>query len=107
MNEEFVVLFVSVENIENALQISRVLVSEKLCACSTIIQNTTSIYEWEGKIDERGENLIVIKTTKEKLDNLIPRINELHPDQIPEIIALPIINGLPEYLQWVKTVTHI
>lgn len=105
MNEEIVVLFVSIEHYENALQISRIVVHEKLCACSSIIQNVTSIFEWNNKIDERNEHLIVMKTSKDKIKNLTSRIKELHPDQVPEILVIPTIDGLPEYLQWVLSTT--
>lgn len=107
MHEEIVVLFVSIEHYENALQISRIVVHEKLCACSSIIQNVSTIFEWNNKIDERNENLIVMKTSKDKVKNLIPRIKELHPDQVPEIIVLPVVDGLPAYLQWVLSITSV
>lgn len=106
MNEEIVVLFVSIEQYENALQMSRVVVNEKLCACASIIQNVTSIFEWNNKNDERNENLIVMKTSKDKVKNLISRIKELHPDQVPEIIVLPVVDGSQEYLKWVLATTR-
>lgn len=106
MNEEIVVLFVSIDNYVSALHISRIITNEKLCACSTILQNTTSVYEWKNKIEERSENLMIIKTTKNQIQQLILRIKELHPDEVPEIIAIPVIDGLPEYFSWLKSVVQ-
>ncbi|MGQ9819302.1 MAG: divalent-cation tolerance protein CutA [Candidatus Kapaibacteriales bacterium] len=106
MNEEIVVLFVTIDDYEKALQISRIVVHEKLCACSSILQNITSIFEWDNKINERNENLIVLKTSKDRYKNLISRVKELHPDKVPEIIVLPVIDGFSEYMSWVLSVTN-
>lgn len=105
METEFIVVFSTVENFFNAHQISKILVAEKLAACCSIIQNITSVFEWEGKVEERKENLLIIKTTREKFESLKTRVKELHTDEVPEIIALNIQDGLPEYLDWIAEVT--
>lgn len=106
MTTKFNVILVSVEHYENALQISRVLIHEKLAACCSIVQNATSIFEWDGKFTERNESLIIIKTITDHIDALFKRIKELHPDSVPEVISLPIEQGLPEYLKWVEESTQ-
>lgn len=106
MATKFNITLVSVEHYENALQISRVLIHEKLAACCSILQNATSIFEWEGKFTERNESIIIIKTTTDHIEALFMRIKELHPDSVPEIISVPIEKGLPEYLKWVEESTR-
>ncbi len=105
MESNFIVVFVAIEHFQNAVQIARILINEKLAGCCSILQNVTSFFEWENKLDERIENLMVIKTRKELFDELSSRIKELHPDRVPEIIALPISEGLPDYLNWLSDVT--
>ncbi len=102
MESEFIIVFSTLENYLNAHQIAKILITEKLAACCSIFQNVFSVFEWEGKVDERQENLIVIKTLKEKFEPLKNRLKELHPDKVPEIISVEIQNGLPEYLNWLK-----
>lgn len=106
MATKFNIIIVSIEHYENALQISRVLIHEKLAACCSILQNATSIFEWDGKFTERNESIIFIKTTKDHIDELFMRVKELHPDSVPEIISIPIEKGLPEYLKWIEETTH-
>ncbi|MCX7909339.1 MAG: divalent-cation tolerance protein CutA [Ignavibacteria bacterium] len=105
METEFIVVLTTVENFLNAHQISKILVTERLAACCTIIQNATSFFEWEGKIEERKENVVLIKTTKNKFEALKKRIKELHTDEVPEIISLKVDDGLKSYLDWVVAST--
>lgn len=105
MKTDFILVLATVENFINAHQISKILVTEKLAACCTIIPNSTSVYEWDDKIEERKENLVLIKTVKDKIEQLKSRIKELHSDKVPEIISFKIEDGLEEYLNWVREVT--
>ncbi|MCX7880027.1 MAG: divalent-cation tolerance protein CutA [Ignavibacteria bacterium] len=105
MESNYIVVFSTVENYLNGYQIAKVLVTERLAACCTILQNAISIYEWEGKIDERKEFVLMIKTTQNKFEELKHRIKELHTDKVPEILAIPIVQGLEEYLDWVSQIT--
>lgn len=105
MSMEFILVITTIDDYLKAHQISKVLVTEKLAACCTILQTATSLYEWEGKLEERMENVILIKTTQEKFSQLKNRICELHTDKVPEIISLKIDSGLEEYLNWVREAT--
>lgn len=78
------------------------LVEKHLAACVNIISQLTSIYRWQGKIEEGSEQLLVIKTTEEQFEALAKAIKALHPYQVPEIIALPIQTGWPDYLKWLS-----
>jgi len=79
------------------------LISEKLAACVNIIAGMTSIYEWQGKIETSQEHLLLIKSHTNKYDTIEATIKTIHPYELPEIIAVPIERGLPEYLQWINT----
>jgi periplasmic divalent cation tolerance protein len=106
METEFILVLTTVENFLTAHQISKVLITEKLAACCTIVQSARSIYEWEGKVEERSENVIIIKTTKNKFEALKSRIKELHSDKLPEIVSIKIEDGLKEYLDWIAEIVN-
>jgi periplasmic divalent cation tolerance protein len=77
-----------------------------LAACVNVLPAMTSIYPWKGKIESGTEHLLVIKTTRNVLPRLQSAIREHHPYELPEIIALPIVAGLPEYLRWIDSCTR-
>lgn len=87
---------------ETAHSLAKALVSEQLAACVNILPHLTSIYTWEGKLENSAESLLLIKTEKSIYPRLEERLKKLHPYEVPEIIALPIERGLPEYLHWVS-----
>jgi len=82
--------------------IAEILVNEKLAACINIIPEVQSVFRWKDKVDNAPENILIIKTTLNLYDILERRIKELHPYELPEIIAVPIEKGLTEYLNWVS-----
>lgn len=83
-------------------QIAQVLLDQRLAACVSLLPGLVSHYRWEGRIQQDQEVLLLIKTRAELLaEQLIPRIRELHPYQVPEIISLPITGGYPAYLAWI------
>lgn len=97
----YTLLFSTTNSMENAKKIAKILVDERLAACVNIVPYIKSFYRWEGKTVEDDEILLIIKTKNEIKDKVIKRIKELHIYQIPEIIALDITAGLPEYLKWI------
>ncbi len=106
MNPQYVVVFVTVPSREVGLQIARELVERSLAACANVIGPATSIYRWEGAIQQEEEAMILIKTRADLFqDRLVPTILALHPYELPEIIALPIQMGLPAYLTWIDEST--
>ncbi len=90
---------------ETAAKIARTLVEEKLAACVNRLPGVLSTYRWQGEIHEDTEVLLVIKTTRERFDALRARLVDLHPFEVPELVALKIVDGLPAYLDWLSAET--
>jgi periplasmic divalent cation tolerance protein len=86
------------EEVANAIALA--LVEEKLAACVNILPRVQSVYGWQGAVESASEIPLLIKTTAACYGALESRIGELHPYDIPEIIAVPITRGLPAYLNW-------
>jgi periplasmic divalent cation tolerance protein len=89
-----------------ALEIARKLVNEGLAACVNRLAPVTSIYRWAGRTCEESEQLLMIKTTMASYEALEVRLKALHPYEIPEIIALPVVAGSSQYLDWLAQATH-
>ena len=86
-------------------RLGRVLVEGRLAACVNVIPGLTSLYRWEGKVCRNAEALLVIKTRRRRLPELIARVKEMHPYTVPEIIALPLSGGSAAFLSWVRDST--
>jgi len=86
---------------DKAAEIARVLVEEQLAACVNIVPAVRSIFRWQGQVSDDAETLGIIKTTRERFEALRARLVELHPYEVPELIALPIETGHAPYLDWV------
>ncbi len=89
-----------------ARQLSRQLVETRLAACVNILSPCTSIYRWQGKLQEDSETPLLIKSTADRYPALENFLREHHPYELPEIIALPVVQGLPGYLDWVRAETR-
>lgn len=85
-----------------AAQLARALVEEGLAACVNRLPGVVSNFRWEGRLDEAQETLLIIKSTEARLPALTARIRELHPYELPEVIAVPVMGGLDDYLEWVR-----
>jgi len=101
---DFRLVFVACEMYDNAIQIARILVTEKLAACCSVTNNTTSVFGWHGAIHERRETIIMIKTSADQLNQMESRIKELHTDEVPEIISITLESCSHSYLEWMKQV---
>jgi periplasmic divalent cation tolerance protein len=86
-----------------AENIARQLVKDKLAACVNILPGVTSIYCWREQIESAQEHLLLIKANKTTFPAIAAAITKQHPYELPEIIAVPIENGLPEYLNWIDS----
>jgi periplasmic divalent cation tolerance protein len=90
---------------ETAAKIAHALVEERLAACVNRVPGIQSTYRWQGEIHDEAEVLLVIKTTRERFAAMQSRLTELHPYEVPELIAVEIADGLPAYLDWLSTET--
>jgi len=86
---------------ETARKISNQLVAEKLAACANILPSVESIYRWKEKIESGNETLVFFKLSEDGQSAFQEKLRSLHPYEVPEIIFVPVSNGLPEYLGWV------
>ncbi len=83
-------------------EIAKRIVEERLAACVNVVKGVKSFYWWEGRVNEDDEELLVVKTRADAVDSLIRRVKEIHPYSVPEIIALDIVEGNRDYLEWVR-----
>lgn len=102
---EYFIFYVTVPNLEEGKKIGKSLVENKLAACVNIVDKVHSIYEWQGKIEEDTEFLLIIKTTSELSDRVIDKIEEIHSYDVPECIGFKIERGSKPYLDWIGHVT--
>jgi periplasmic divalent cation tolerance protein len=98
--KERVVALTTVAGAEDAERIARTVVERGLAACVNVLPQVVSIYRWRGKVEREEERLLVIKTTSDRFEALRQAIVELHPYEVPELLALPIVAGHPAYLDW-------
>ena len=97
---EFIVVYVTVGSSDEADRFARALVEERLAACVNRLGPAHSIYRWQGQVEQSEEELLIIKTRKGLFHRLKKRVEELHSYSVPEIIALPIVEGSEVYLKW-------
>ena len=90
---------------ETGREVAAQLVRERLAACGNVLEGVTSIFWWEGDVQDEPEALVVLKTTREHVGKLTERVRALHPYDVPEVLALPVEEGLGEYMDWVRDET--
>lgn len=91
----------------SAQNAAEVTVTERLAACVNILPESASVYRWEGEVVKEREVPAIFKTTSDRYSALETRLRTLHPAKVPEILALPVWSGLPDYLQWMAESTRI
>lgn len=99
------ILYCTCADSETAERIAALLVEQRLAACVTLLPGARSFYHWEGRLCQDAEILLMIKTTQTRLAELETRLREAHPYEVPELIALPVVGGLTDYLEWIETCT--
>ena len=105
MDTKYIVVFITVDSPETTQKITDKLLTERKAACVNIIPKVESHYWWQGKIESANELLLIVKTRAALLDDLITLVKQNHPYTVPEILALPIIGGNEDYLNWVEKET--
>lgn len=105
MTLEVRVVLMTAPDAEAARALGRHLVEERLAACANVLPGLTSVFRWEGAVEEEAEALVILKTTASRVDELVRRAAELHPYDVPEVLALPVLGGHAPYLDWVLAQT--
>lgn len=103
---EIVIALSTAPDAATAERIARALVDEGLIACANLVPGLTSVYRWEGQVHADPEVLLLIKTRRENVPRLKERLPELHPYQVPELVVVPVEDGLAPYCRWVMDETR-
>jgi periplasmic divalent cation tolerance protein len=101
----YIVVLITCPGAEESERIASALLKERLAACANIIPSITSFFWWTGKIRRADESLLIVKTKKSSLRQLVRTVKKMHQYENPEIIALPIIGGSKEYTKWIEEET--
>lgn len=101
-----IVVLVTTSSEEEAIALGRTLIEQRLVACVNVLPKVQSIFQWEGKISEEEEYLMILKTRMPLFKALETTITAQHSYEVPEIIALPVVEGAPSYLSWVHDMTR-
>lgn len=102
---EFCVVFITFPDRKIAMKVADALVSEKLCACAGLSEGLTSIFTWKGQKEIADEILMIAKTHSGLLERAEALVRSMHPYEVFEFIALPVLYGNQQYLDWIKEVT--
>jgi periplasmic divalent cation tolerance protein len=103
---ETVVVFSTAPSADEAERIARALLESRLVACASLVPGVTSLYRWQGAVQRDAEVLMVMKTRRGRVAELLRRLPALHPYEVPEAVVLPIEAGLPAYCRWVMQETE-
>ncbi len=102
MTEKVILAFSSCPNATVAQQLAEAVVTEKLATCVNRVTGISSTYLWDGRLQDDSEVLLIMKTVESRLAALTARVIELHPYELPEVVAVEASGGNEEYLQWVR-----
>lgn len=105
MSAQQIIVLITVPSKDVGLKIARILVENGLAACVNLLPGIRSVYRWEGSIAEDEELLLIVKTKQSLFETLSDTVTQNHPYDVPEVIALPIVTGLKEYLSWMDEET--
>ena len=102
MTEQVILAFTTCPDETSGQHIAAALVQERLAACVNRVSGLRSTYFWDGRLQDEAEILLIIKTTAARLEPLRMRLGTLHPYELPELLAIPVIGGNERYLDWVR-----
>jgi periplasmic divalent cation tolerance protein len=95
-----IVVFSTCDSEEQAGRIARALLDQRLAACVNILPGVRSIYRWKDQIEDAAEWMLIIKTRRELMDKLRLAVGRIHTYEVPELLAVPVVDGSEEYLAW-------
>lgn len=99
-------IYITTEDKQEAQRIGARLIEDRLAACVNIIDGMTSMFWWEGEVQQENETVLIAKTSEDQVDALSKRVNELHSYDCACVVALPMEKGNPEFLQWITDEVH-
>jgi periplasmic divalent cation tolerance protein len=102
---EYVLVLTTLPVNSDAEAFAFALIDDRLAACVNVAGEMTSVFRWGGRVERERERQLIIKTTGARLPALMDRLRERHPYEVPEILAIPVVDGSAAYLQWVSEVT--
>lgn len=105
MNDEPIVICITCGTPEEAERVADTLVRRKLAACGNILSEITSIFRWKQAIEHEQETLLIVKSRRSLFSRIVEQVKVVHSYETPEIIALPVIDGSPDYLTWLTEET--
>ena len=100
-----VMIYVTASGAEEAKSIGRALVEARLAACANVIPAIDAIYRWQGKVEECREAVLILKTTEDKVPTVVAQVRALHSYACPCVVALPIVGGHKDFLDWIAAET--
>ena len=100
--DQFSIVLITCPDLENAESIAGMLVEKHLAACVNIVPGVISLYRWKDQLEKSQEFLLIAKTSKKQFSNLANAVKAKHPYELPEIINVPLSDGLPDYLSWIQ-----
>jgi periplasmic divalent cation tolerance protein len=103
LEKDYTIILVTTANREEAEKISKALLNERLIACANIIGPISSLFWWHEKIESAQEYVLLMKSRLDLFDKILERVKALHSYEVPEIIAIPIIQGFRPYLEWLNS----
>lgn len=101
-NRENVVIFITTGTDEEAHKVAEALLKNRDAACVNIVPRISSLFWWQDKLDSAQESLLIVKSKASLLSEIVRLVKEVHSYDVPEVIALPIIGGNPDYLEWIS-----
>jgi periplasmic divalent cation tolerance protein len=99
---DFVVVFCTCRDQQEALHLANAVVEQRLAACVNVLPSMQSVYRWKGEVQIETEQLLLIKTTEDRFDALREAIVKLHSYETPELLAIPVAGGSDKYLAWIR-----
>jgi periplasmic divalent cation tolerance protein len=105
MQDGYLQVTTTTDSEAEARKLAELAVQSRLAACGQVLSPITSVYWWEGKVENAQEWMVVLKTTAGRVDQLIDRLRAEHSYDTPEIVAVPIVSGNPAYLDWITAET--
>lgn len=105
-SDDTLLVFTNLPDADAANTLAALLIERRLAACVNILAPCTSVYRWQGAVETASEVPLLIKTTRARYTELQSAVREAHPYELPELIAVPVTEGLPGYLTWVAAETR-